>query len=292
MKKFGIILLLASLLLAGCGITVVSSTGSLTLSPNERWALEYEFEFLAQEVALYGNQLSSGFEEFVNYAREAGVTASWENKGTNNAGNVVYQLKASGTTYESFIVIMEGEGELSTFEQDNKTLLLFQMPPLLGSNSQKVDFTLKGGKVVETNGMQSGSNKVTWNTADTMYAVMELPTANGWVWLLLIAVVMGGVVAAAVLTKKKTGLAAYPPQQPDPNMPHVNPYRSPNHQPARTAEVIEDWQPQAPVRHEEVISEAPSPLSSPSAGMEFCPQCGTRFEAGAVFCMHCGFKRN
>ena len=215
MERRSLLLLIPLLFLNSC-VSILSTDTEVTLSSDEKWAVE--LRFLIPSITGYELQLFNvAIVEQVNEFRSKGVQAEWRALDQDEHGNIPYEISLKGQGYELFNnAIFNGKQVLFIDDSSGEELVHFQLHPadVLGSAiSGKV--TLHGGQVISTNGVQENNRTVIWtNPASRMEAVMNKPASFPLGAVLL--VIGGGVLvifAIIGIRRRTPKYQGYPGQQ-------------------------------------------------------------------------------
>lgn len=251
-----IILLLLLLGLEGClpfALPIQSLDTQLTLGREEAWEIEIRMA-LTPEGQAYTSMIVPELSNWASGVIQAGAEASWEALEPQQGEGPVYLLRATGVGYHILNSQALDQAAVTLLEIDGKRQIQFYYSgtSLFGLIPQ-YHFTLKGGRVISTNGQQINSATVEWlNPAVPMEAVMHEPANLTWLWVVLglagvtflIAMLLSAGLLVGVSQRKK---------------------------------------PAAPA--------AASLFTSPAAAQTYCTQCGAPMPPAAQFCPACGAKR-
>ena len=186
--------------LSSC-IPILSADIEITLSADEEWRAKTEVVFTQQQLGLLAGDIDNGFEEIVQEIRRSGVDAQWNRNEDRDDGNIGYVITASGQGLENLNdAFFDGNKAFTLDQSDGKRRIVFSHYP--GNSSlgmvQNETFTLKGGRIISTNGRQIDRRTVTWtNPNGLMEAVLtESPNYSAYVIIILGAIL---VVSATML---------------------------------------------------------------------------------------------
>ncbi len=255
-KRFALIMAVCfGLLLSSCGqyFSILSTDTQLNLSGNEAWSIQHKM-VLPGVAKLLVEQNQASLDQQIATYRAQGINASWlQVPQSQGETTVSYQLSISGTGFDRLnTVIFNGETVVSQDPSDPKQVIFRHLPyssPFM--QGQTNTFTLKGSKVLNTNGNILSDGRVQWvNPSGEMSAVVSTAGRLTLLWVLLM--VLGGIgllVAGLGISgrlperRQKTPVPAYASQQ----VP-------------------------------------PAAIQS-----KYCPQCGKANPMQAGFCTDCGF---
>lgn len=288
MKLIRFLLMIIMIGLAGC-VTIVSTNGNLKIGANEKWDLKLEIEVPAYEAQAYGAYLTQSLDEFIQQAKAGGAQASWNQKGPNNDGNVIYTVNFNGTGFDKFNSIISS-AQLTTSEQNGKQVIHFYMAPLDIGLSRSTSFELTGGNILQTNGTKVNSTTVRWNRAMPMEAVMEPPGSSGAVAFGVLIVIL---VIVGVIGYRAGWFRKHPSPELRSSLSQPN-YRSHPDQSTQPDTIPPPSQSSTQLAEEAPIQDTDSEYSTekeqPTIEHKFCPNCGAPWVKNARFCNRCGFR--
>lgn len=190
-------LIIFAFLLASCyqNIQFLSMDYVIEFDLGEKWEINSSVLF-PSEVAYYSMDIDKLFEEQIAEIKDEGLDATWQAHEPDEEGNLPYTILIRGKGMNE----LEGALSKGMVEQDdsNNNQWIFELDPediFMDARSQS--FTLKAGRILETNGTQIGRGKVVWtNPTQPMTAVFILPTILDKA----ISLVIGGMVVFIILT--------------------------------------------------------------------------------------------
>ena len=203
------------LLLSAC-VTILSEDMDIELRPKETWAMQVQFTVPAAEAQANALLFNQSLNEFVADIQAKGSSAEWQILELDEEGHQPYRITMSGQGYDTLNNGVFGGETVITRDDDssNPQQLHFQ----LGTNDISIGeafqttFTLRGGKILTSNGTQTNNTTVTWaNPAETMEAVLLEPSVIHWQAILFILVGVG-VVGAGILQWRRSSQAIPTPQ--------------------------------------------------------------------------------
>jgi hypothetical protein len=253
---------------AGC-VPIYASHVELTLYRDEKWEMNTTLE-AAPELQGMLQLINPALDEI----RQQGVTVDFELQPVNNEGRLPLTLDFAGQGYALLSDEILSGGAIQVDEGDGERRIMFNAWPsqTLLSGALESSFTLRGGKIISSNGTPAGSGAVRWdNPTSQMQAVLTERSSSGSVvgWILLILLAAGG--AGAYFYWRSRPKTAYAPA---PGTYAASPADSGWSQPEFTPPTS------APGQF--------TPPSGPAALTQFCHQCGKALPPGASFCPACG----
>jgi hypothetical protein len=237
------------LLLASC-VTALSADTTVALRASENWVARADLVFTPAQVQLSAGQLDPAFSQLVANMKANGIKSEFEKTALDN-GNTSYKLSAEGQGLEKLnTAFFNSQAALYVDESAGERRVVFSYYAGLPFAQQET-FTLVGGKIISTNGIQMDSHTITWvNPTGTMEAVLtEAPAYPAWLPYALVGA--GGVllVVAAIGVIRMRGQAS----------------RVGSPLPVISAQAVNSTQ--------------------------FCSNCGAALPAESMFCPTCGKKR-
>jgi hypothetical protein len=198
---------------------------TLSLKSGEQW--DANIEMLAPPEQIAVGQVQQSLAEMVNSLRSQGINAEWKQSDPDANSNVPFSIHIEGQGYELFNdAVFGGSTVLATgFSEDyikpgDDENVFFQLNPVNVTTAKNTTVTLKGGKIISTNGIKQGSNTVVWNNpTGVMEAEMEQPTEGGWLFfsvigMLVLGIGVGGYVY--LLKHRRISAPIYPQMQAQP----------------------------------------------------------------------------
>lgn len=174
-------LLPLALLLTAC-LPLPSPGTRITLRAGENWEARAELVFAPEQAQLAATQIEQELNDIVAQWRAQGLVAEWRRENARSNGNTPYVITASG----------QGLDKLNATFFDNQAILyvdkasgfvVFRYVPgssaLSGTGQQT--FTLVGGRILSSNGLQTDASTVIWsNPSATMEAVLTEAPLYPW----------------------------------------------------------------------------------------------------------------
>ncbi len=186
-----ILWLLVSYGLTACGAAALSIETKATLYTDEYWDAETNITYAAQQIALTGSAIDQGFASAISQWQALGITANLS-KTTLDTGNLKYHLTLSGQGFSKLnTALFDNTAQITYDSSTTPSQISFKWAPVgtLFGLALSRTFTLKGSKVLSSNGIVSGES-VTWiNPTQTLQATLTpAPRLN----LPLILGIVGG----------------------------------------------------------------------------------------------------
>lgn len=191
--------------------------------------------------------ISQGLNELQAQLADSGLEMEWKQLSTDRDGNTPFEILMDDASPEIINSVFFSDGTLSIQEVDGERQVVFYSEPLTSYIINDYSVTLKGKRVLSSNGEQIGGGTVRWvNPRGTMEAVLVegRPGLSPDVQLLIVGALLIG---AAVVYFAKTR----------------TPARTPGH--GRPVQVVQ------PLHSACKKCGLQMPPTS-----QFCPRCGTR----------------
>lgn len=214
-----ILFIFFSLLLSAC-VPILSTDTRLDLGGDEEWKILINLLLPALDAEANIIVLQTALSEALPKIQAQGIQVEWGSLDPDNNGDTPFLITMSGKGYSLLNdAIFDGEQVLSfDLSSPGQKRILFNLQPTndLFSSAAKTTFTLRGGKVVATNGTQLDDSTVQWtNPNGIMEAVIEEAGSTSWLGYLLL-IVGGGLLVIAILGlrgafKKRPVPGGYPP---------------------------------------------------------------------------------
>lgn len=191
--------------LSAC-ISILSEDVEIELRPNEMWNTQLYFTVPQDEAQANAMLLSQSLNEYITEIQNKGIAAKWQALELDEDGNQPFLISVSGQGYGMINnTIFGAKPVIIVDETSGDTKLHFQLDAndiSLGAVSQST-FTLKGGKILESNGHQLSNTTVTWsNPAETMTAVFLAPKALD-LGDILVVIFMGGIIGIGIIQGRR-----------------------------------------------------------------------------------------
>ena len=185
-KKLLLASLVAAVLLSGCvGFEIVETDTQLTLMPDENWDLKVEMVYPAEEGLAEAEAQVEYLEQNQQVLNEEySVQAKGDVSEVDKDGNVTLSLHYWGQGFDWVNEVLWGAGSIETQEiREEKTITIQisqgfeQFVTTRGST-----VTIKGGKILSTNGERLNATTVRWFNPGSIEVTMEEPGAgiSGW----------------------------------------------------------------------------------------------------------------
>lgn len=193
-------MLLLSALLTACTTGALSIDVALTLYTGENWKIQIDLVYSRQEIQFVGSQIEQWLASSVAEWQAQGMRASY-NQQVLDDGNVNYRINASGQGFAKLnSAFFDGLASIS-YDEAAKQITFSYLPvgEFFGAALART-FSLEGGKIITSNGVQEDNNTVTWvNPVNVMNATLTpalqpgliLSAAIGVVVLLVVVIVIG-----------------------------------------------------------------------------------------------------
>lgn len=176
------VLLVAALavLLAGCEAVALSAEVSVKLQRDERWSVRAEIVYAQVQYQMVGSLIDQGLNQELARIRGLGARANTR-KQTLRSGDVRYTITASGQGYPSInAAFFDGQPAFSVVPGSDPPQVKFSYVPLgtfFGAALNR-SFSLNGGQVLSSNGMQASKGTVSWvNPTNVMQATLTPSSA-------------------------------------------------------------------------------------------------------------------
>jgi ribosomal protein L40E len=206
------LLMLMSYGLIACGAAALSIDTKATLYIDEYWEAETNIIYAAQQIQLTGGMIDQGFATAISQWRAQGISADL-NKTTLDTGNTKYRLTLSGQGFAKLnAALFDNTAQIVKDTSTTPPQISFKWAPVgtLFGLALSRTFTLKGGKVLSSNGSAS-NDSVTWiNPTQTLQATV---TPASRINLPLILGIVGGAVllgSAIFFIARQFGRSACP----------------------------------------------------------------------------------
>jgi len=156
----------------GLDITVAPDSG-MTVAQLENEMLS---QFNTQNLQSQGIQVNSSAEE-------------------DKDGRIIIQLIFEGQGLDLLNQTLSGGSTiLREDRQGGRDVIVFEMAPVMQFGSMDFQLTLKGARVISSNGVEQGGNQVTWtNPTQSMQAVLAKPALFDTLPVILL--IVGGILA-------------------------------------------------------------------------------------------------
>lgn len=178
------ILLVCGFLVSSC-LDIYTQDTQLTLKPNG-WTMQIELVLSGGSLEEVRSQLLYVMADIETGAVENGIMVDWNVKPIDD-GFFRATIDMKGKDYESLDVVLDDN--VITPDPSNPKQLVF-LTWYDGSGTKSNSFTLRGAKVIDTNGVRQGRNTVVWNDPhEQLYARINKPNTNIFPYLLGIAFV-------------------------------------------------------------------------------------------------------
>ena len=314
-RFFLLAVLVFCLSITGC-IAVQSFDTVIELKPGEDWTVTMTIAFDQTSLQMYGADVTQSMNEMVSQIEQEqeGVEASWEQGKITDDGTIPYIIRIDGRGITDLDnPLFSGEGGIIQHQVDGKNRIDISIPAgVFNVEANQVTVTLKGGKILSTNGEKVNNTTVKWvNPGGSLNVTMEEPKSSlHWLVFLLIAAVVGigltVVAGGGMMLFLRRGKAK---SSASPSYPGYVPYSAPaGSAPEATAAAApisaapvknptsSGLRTTIPSAHRTAPSgtlRSAAPLattSAPATEQKYCPSCGTAWKPGARFCTNCGYK--
>ena len=186
--------LLLVLLIGGC-IPIESVDTEITLQTRERWQMGLDITVAPDSgmtVAQLENEMLSQFNTQNLQSQGIQVNSSAEE---DKDGRIIIQLIFEGQGLDLLNQTLSGGSTiLREDRQGGRDVIVFEMAPVMQFGSMDFQLTLKGARVISSNGVEQGGNQVTWtNPTQSMQAVLAKPALFDTLPVILL--IVGGILA-------------------------------------------------------------------------------------------------
>lgn len=275
-KKLPVIFTLMLFLVSGCMI-IVSTDGELVLGAGEKWDLHLSVVLPADQFQLYGNAIQEELFKNNQENEETQVDIETSISEVDDEGNITVNARIRGVGYDLLNKRLNGMGTIEVIEDGGKRYLEIRMDEFIpGGLTQKGStFTIKGGRILSSNGEQINAGSVKWVNAGTMQVRMEEPGGlAGFGYGMIVA----GILCILFAIGWQCGWF-HKKGNPWPSAKTILPVQE------SSTQMIDNLQPTRAtpdtVRH-------PAPIEGPQPAGKFCNSCGAPLIANAKFCTRCG----
>lgn len=301
-------ILLAGLLLSAC-VPIQSADTTLELKADEQWVMQVDLEVAGDQSALVEMGINEMLSQGTTELQAQGITTEYTQEDSKQEGNTIHRLSLSGQGYNTLNDAMFGGASVITVDSssgDERISFVFDAGQLDLTMASAQSFTLKGGKVISSNGVKDGSKAVRWdNPSGTLQALMEPPGSfslsfgNIGIWelviIFIILILLAGLGVGAFFlirhlkNKNATNQVTAPGYPPEP-------VGSQSPAPVEPQSATPPVTPPASVSFGQNAAATDSPpvirpVPDGPPKRRFCPQCGTSLPDEAVFCPSCGRAR-
>ena len=186
--------LLFVLLIGGC-IPIESVDTEITLQTRERWQMGLDITVAPDSgmtVAQLETEMLSQFNTQTLQSQGIQVNSSAEE---DKDGRIIIQLIFEGQGLDLLNQTLSGGSTiLREDRQGGSDVIVFEMAPVMQFGSMDFQLTLKGARVISSNGVEQGGNQVTWtNPTQSMQAVLAKPALFDTLPVILL--IVGGILA-------------------------------------------------------------------------------------------------
>ena len=186
--------LLLVLLIGGC-IPIESVDTEITLQTRERWQMGLDITVAPDSgmtVAQLETEMLSQFNTQTLQSQGIQVNSSAEE---DKDGRIIIQLIFEGQGLDLLNQTLSGGSTiLREDRQGGRDVIVFEMAPVMQFGSMDFQLTLKGARVISSNGVEQGGNQVTWtNPTQSMQAVLAKPALFDTLPVILL--IVGGILA-------------------------------------------------------------------------------------------------
>lgn len=206
-RRFLLIACSVLLVLQAACIPIASASFEIDMKAVDRWDATI---IIVVQNGLDGSVpmiVEESLAEQTRISVENGVRMEWERKKSEQPGYTPFEINLYDASIETIEEFFFGGSTIQVVEEDGERRIYFQMDTMNLPVLQNFEMTLKGKRVIATNGEKVGSGTVRWkNPSGKMQAVMVegrsgLPIA----YLLLIAgtALVGAAVTIAYQNKKR-----------------------------------------------------------------------------------------
>lgn len=206
--------LVLPLLLTACAGAVSADT-RVTLLTGERWEVRIEVVVTPEQDRLLAAQIGQSLDDLASEMRAEGLGAGWERDDRRDDGNVAYVISAEGHGLDELSTgFFNDEGMFRVDESSGARQIVFGYSPSDLLSAQRQTFTLRGGRIISSNGAPAGRGTVTWtNPTERMEAVLTEASPTAWLPYALVGagavlVVVAGVGVAR--TRRRDSLPGVP----------------------------------------------------------------------------------
>jgi hypothetical protein len=198
-----IVIPIVFLLFLSASVPILSTDTQLALGRNENREIQVELLLPADSAQSTIDILQPTLSESLPELKKQGIEAEWKPLTADDNGNIPFMISMKGKGYDLLNdSIFDGEQVLQVDSASpGKKRFLFNLQPSsdLFNSAINTTFTLRGAKVVATNGNKLNANTVQWeNQNNLMKAVLEEPGSPSWLGYLLLFV-GGGLLVIAIL---------------------------------------------------------------------------------------------
>lgn len=291
-----LVILLITATLASC-VPLVSADFTFDLNSEESWDVEILLVTTKDSEIL----LNTSLIELGRNAEDEGLEFTYEWLNNDRDGNRPVRINFNNMTPDEVNQSFSNSFTIETVNGQRQ--VSFYLVPNDYYDVQDYTYTLKGKKIISSNGQKKGAGAVTWvNPRQPMEAVLiEGRSGIGAGWILFL--IGGGLVAAAVILFLRGQRPApapvypvqgqyYPPQptwqpeatrQPEAQQPAAQQQAYGGAQPVPPAAAYSGNPPAYPA------PQPPAPVEAAPA-QAFCTSCGFKLPPNAAFCPQCGSK--
>lgn len=275
-----LISLILVLVLASC-FPLVKANLDLSLGLNEQWTMQTTLVMEQTTANMVMPQLEQQISQSTEESRKKGVDVSVQRLSPDEKGNIPVQITMKGQGYDKLNTAL-GQNTITVDGSGNSRILNFRMSMGI-TGAQSTEFTLHGGKILDSNGNQLDGNTVQWvNFSGVMTAKMQEPSLLDYTFWIVLGIGALVIVSAAILllvvwrlTRKKTVAR--------PGIPPVR-YSYPSQAPGNN-----HYSPKPITQTYSSPVQAASPAQRQT---KYCVQCRAQIPFESTFCPQCGAKQN
>jgi hypothetical protein len=176
MKRLWVLSLLV-LLLTSC-VPITSTDTRISLQPNEKWLFEIHMLISQADNEVYALVIQQTLNETIYDLRSSGLEAEWRREQPDPQGNVPYVVTVRGQGYEQINnELFEGERVILLDKKTKPYQVNFRLYPETDLMVGEQTYTLRGGRILSSNGTQIDKHTVKWtNPTNEMEATLALDT--------------------------------------------------------------------------------------------------------------------
>lgn len=135
----------------------------IELKTNEDWILTFVVSFDKDSVQHYGEVIKQNIDSSISQINRDSINVSWKQGEENKEGTIPFIITINGSGIKNLNKYIFNEEFITINLSENFPRYVISIPPsFYRIDAEQYSVTIKGGRIISTNGVKINDNTVKW----------------------------------------------------------------------------------------------------------------------------------